>query len=344
MNCCSRIRNRLEFVCRQARISLHNVVLAETSGWYFILSQKGFLMLSQKQLFWREFWLLFGVAMVISLITWWLMHFPLEALTDLFPIQARPKSIWLTVLMYCGLQTIELAVFVSVGLWAAHRVGMGAPILESWLRNEHVDFRIRRYLTPVAVTAAVVAIGLDLLALPIFHPNRKQITAAVNELMNNAGNGKLPNLASMQNATRLTPISLTASWIARAVVGELHERLFMVSVFVVLGVLIFRQLTSPANKWFVWAGIFAVILLHLIESIYRDAIGTQTTQIFYSQFHLPRDPFWLVAIRSSLGTTLRDLGLGWVYVSFGIESAIVASFLAAVIANFLFRHVFIYLM
>src|SRR5579863_2340464 len=114
-------------------------------------------MLSQKQLFWREFWILFGVALVVSLPFWWFMHFPIDALTWLFPIASRPKSIWIIILTYCGQQTIDLAVFVSVGLWAAHRVGLGAPILERWLRNEPIDLRVHRYLTPVAATAALIA-------------------------------------------------------------------------------------------------------------------------------------------------------------------------------------------
>jgi hypothetical protein len=299
-------------------------------------------MLTQKQLFWREFWLLFGTAMVISVLFLWLMHFPLEALTGLFPIPARPRSIWLTILMKFGQSTIELAVFVSVGLWAAHRVGLGAPILERWLRNEYLDFRARRYLLPVAITATLVAIGSNLSALPIFHPNEKEIAAALSEFMKKAGNGQLPNFGDMQNAMRLTPISLTVSWIVRAIVGELDARLFMVSVFVLLLVLIARQPSATPNSWFTWTGIFGVVLFHLVENVYQDVIGTHATQFFYAQLHLPRDPFWLVAIRHSLGTALRDIGFGWIYVSFGIESVIVTSFLAAVMADLLLKFVFIH--
>ncbi|MGE3855596.1 MAG: CPBP family glutamic-type intramembrane protease [Dehalococcoidia bacterium] len=59
---------------------------------------------------------------------------------------------------------ILVSVAVIVGLWCARRVGLGAPILEGWLRGEPVGARLRSVL-PLAVglgaASAVLILALE---------------------------------------------------------------------------------------------------------------------------------------------------------------------------------------
>jgi hypothetical protein len=68
---------------------------------------------------------------------------------------------------------VEAAIAVGVGLWAAHSGGLGAPLLEGWLRRERVFPRLSSPLAPALTVGLFVGTISSLPGLPIFHPNRK---------------------------------------------------------------------------------------------------------------------------------------------------------------------------
>ena len=101
----------------------------------------------EKRLFWREFWLLWGAGVAISVIFAAMVRIPTTPLAIFLLLRNYSQKPLLL-----GMEAIEitvgLAIAVSCGLLAAHRVGLGAPILETWLRGEAIKSQVRQVLVP----------------------------------------------------------------------------------------------------------------------------------------------------------------------------------------------------
>jgi hypothetical protein len=71
--------------------------------------------------------------------------------------------------------TVELAIAVSCGLLAAHRIGLGAPIVERWLCGESIRPQVRPMLVPSLVVGILLAVISMLPNLSVFYPNRESL-------------------------------------------------------------------------------------------------------------------------------------------------------------------------
>jgi hypothetical protein len=93
--------------------------------------------MTEKRLFWRQFSLLWGAGVILGAIFAALVRIPTTPLATLLLLRNHSQK-----LLLLGVEAIEvivgLAIAVSCGLFAAHRVGLGAPILEKWLRGEKI--------------------------------------------------------------------------------------------------------------------------------------------------------------------------------------------------------------
>ncbi len=123
----------------------------------------------QRRLFWYEFLLLWGIAVVGTTSELLLTHFPGKFFAPQLYVSLHKESSSAVLIALTAQIGIQLAVATGVGLWAAHRLGLGAPVLEVWLQRTPTVQFLRRLI--------LLAVVSNLPDLSVFHPNRSQRTA-----------------------------------------------------------------------------------------------------------------------------------------------------------------------
>jgi hypothetical protein len=232
-----------------------------------------------------------------------------------------------------------MAVCVGVGLIVAHKLGLGAPILEAWLRREPVRPRLLAALLPIAF-AVVVIVGASMVSrASLFAPKRTQSSADALALANS------PQMNEAFEALNRLGLGSSGSfsWIAAevmklegAVTGELQGRLFEVSVLVLLLQICGRRKLYGRNHLF-WIAVLIVAVFRTAENIVLVHQNTVLVMGVVRDFGLPYaiPSIWSGALRTSMRVVPAGLALGLLYVYAGIEASILASFCAAVISPLL---------
>src|SRR5207302_10594304 len=126
----------------------------------------------QKRLFWREFWLLWSAGAITGAIFAALVWTPTTPVAAVLLLRGHSQKSLLVGTEAIEI-TVELAIAVSCGLLAAHRIGLGAPILEKWLCGEPIKSQVRPLLVPCLVVGVLFAVISMLPNLSVFHPNRQ---------------------------------------------------------------------------------------------------------------------------------------------------------------------------
>ncbi len=81
-----------------------------------------------------------------------------------------------------GSSAVQISLIVAIGLFFAHRVGLGAPILEQWLNHERVEGQLRAILLPavgLGVSGAAAVLALDRL---VFVPLLPGFTSVISQV------------------------------------------------------------------------------------------------------------------------------------------------------------------
>lgn len=288
----------------------------------------------EKRLFWREFWLLWGAAVVTGVVFAGLVRIPTTPFAAFLLLKGHTQKALLL-----GTEAIEipfeLAIAVSCGLLAAHRIGLGAPVVEKWLRGEPIKSQLR----PVLVSSLVVGILLAVISmvpnLSVFHPNRQIAHQEAERIAESPAGATASEKLGRFSGERLTLTSLTISYLSNAIRGELISRLFLLSGIALLLAKIKGTPSGSASNGILFWAVFAVAAISTISYLAWQA---QTSQMIYSSLGVPNivhDPFSLVVARALLRTVPGAVGLGWLYVRRGIESAILGAFVASVVAHVL---------
>jgi hypothetical protein len=133
----------------------------------------------ERRLFWREFWLLWSAGAITSAIFAALVRNPTTPLAATLLLRGHSQKPLLVGTEAIEI-TVELAIAVSCGLLAAHRIALGAPIVEKWLCGEPIKSQVRQILVPSVVVGILLAAISLLPSLsvfpvfrPVFHPNRE---------------------------------------------------------------------------------------------------------------------------------------------------------------------------
>jgi hypothetical protein len=288
-----------------------------------------------KRLFWREFWLLWGVGAITGGTFAVLVRIPITPLATILFLRGYSKRPPLL-----GMEAVEitvwLAITVSGGLLAAHRVGLGAPLLEAWLRGGTIKSQLRSMLVPSLLVGVLIAAVSMLPNLSVFHPNRHLAHQEADRLSQSPEGPKLAEkLGRFTDDRPLTLTSLTVSYLSAAISGEVMWRLFLVSTIA----LIFARITgSPPGTASVRVLLSAVLTVAAIGVVASITSQAATTKMIYSSLGVIKavnDPFWVIITRALLRTVPAAVGFGWLYVRRGIESAILSAFLASVIGYLL---------
>jgi hypothetical protein len=291
--------------------------------------------MTEKRLFWREFWVLWGTGVIIGATFAAIVRMPTTPLAMLLLLRNHSQKPLLL-----GMEAIEitvgLAIAVSCGLLAAHRVGLGAPILEKWLRGEAIQSQMRSLLAPSLLVGILVAAISLLPNLSVFHPNRQLALREAERISESPDRAKLADkLERFTDGRPLTLTSLTVSYLNAAIRGELIARLFLLSIIALIFTKVMRSPSGTVSNRALFSAVLSVAVIGAVDSI---AWQGATTKMIYSSLGLIKtvhDSFWLVAARALLRTVPGAVGFGWLYVRRGVESAILSAFVASVVAHLL---------
>jgi hypothetical protein len=296
---------------------------------------KAFNTIMEKRLFWREFCILWGAGVVIGAIYAALVRLPTTPLAMLLLLtnhSQRPLLMGVEMIEI----TVELAIAVSCGLLAGHRLGLGAPILEKWFLGETIRSQLQLVLVPSLLVGILIAPISLLPNLSVFHPKRQLAHHEAERISESVDPAKLSAAVEQFSGRPLTFTSLTVLYLNDAIRGGLISRLFLLST---IALLLTKIIGSPSGTVSNRVLLSAALSVAAIGAIAYVAWQGFTTNMFYSRLGVTRtvhDSFWLVLARALLGTVPGAVGFGWLYVRRGIESAIFSAFVASVVSHFLF--------
>lgn len=241
---------------------------------------------------WRLFWLLLiaaiaGVGAAVPLI--------LEVFQPLITKSSQPLPFPLPIIIALGIaqNLILLSVAIGVGLFAARKLGLGAPLLQAWVYGQQPRQSVRGSLgfgALVGIAVGVVVLVPLLIAAP-----------------------HLPGLP-------LVSAGRAALW-KRVIVGlyggideEILARLFLLSLFAWLGTRVFQKNKPGLSARVFWmANIIAAILFGLGHLPSASLVMHITPAV--------------VAIALILNG-IPALSFGYLYWRRGLESAMIAHFCA----------------
>jgi len=291
-----------------------------------------------KKLFWREFWILWGLSVVSGTILIWQAHIP----STYFAMRLLLAGHTWGPLMFAVevLQTVlVLTIAVSVGLAAAHALGLGAPILENLLSRQPVASHLRAMVVPVLLVGAAVGAVQSTAALPILHPNRNVSREFAVKITSQ------PLSPQLQEKIRQTSSSVTlwseaVSYVCGPLSGELIGRLFTVSGVAWLLAKAMRDPSRPPGR----AVLFWAIAIATAIGSALDILGTAETnrqlQAYLSDVlpNMPTDSAWSLVVRHLFGSIPAGVGFGWLYIRYGLEAAVLGVFVAGFVGHGLFLH------
>jgi hypothetical protein len=293
----------------------------------------------QKSFFWREFLYLWIAGASLIALSISLVAFPTAGLARQLFIPLHTQSAALVIIALILQDSIQLAIAVGVGLVAAHQVGLGAPILEAWLRKTPIHTHLRAPAIPIALTALLFVACAALANSSLFHPHRTQDIATANEILDSPAAEKvareIDKLGLVGNKP-ITNFSMAVSDLGLAVDVELDARLFGVSVIVLLMGQIFGKPETDARWRYFFFAVLIVAVIRTAETLLIERENTLLFLSIFQSFGLPHriDPSWLIVARTGVRVFPTAFALGLLYVRYGIESSIEASFCATVASHF----------
>lgn len=203
------------------------------------------------------------------------------------------------VLLDRGINLLLVAALGAAGLLLASRIGLGLPFIEGWMNREPVWNRLPG-VVGVSIMAGILSAGL-LMGLSIaIAPLMKHTTEI---------------LAERYSATEIVPPAWQGflAAISAGITEETLFRLFGLTLLAWLGSLLFRSPTGRPAPGLLWtANILFAILFGLAHLPLVIQIG------------MPLDA--VIVIRTILLNGVAGVVFGWLYWSFGLESAILAHF------------------
>ena len=306
----------------------------------FILGAQAPHSLMDKKLFWREFWILWGLGVIADATAAFISKLPVTVLTNYLFIEGYDRhQPW-----FVGLEAaeivFEMAIAVGVGLLAARAVGLGAPLLEAWLRGERSYPSLSSLLVPTLLVGVAVGALVEARNLPVLHPNREASRRELQAFVNSPDSAKAMAALTRFTGARTTPASETLYDVAGAISAAPY-RLFWISGFAWIFVRIRRAGPGEPSRGILCVAILATAAIGAVFyfaslSAYHDA-----TKWVLAGLSLPRDPSWAVTARNLLNILPWSIGLGWLYTRKGLECTVVASLVAQATEHLLLVYVIV---
>jgi len=258
----------------------------------------------------------------------------------LVPLPGPPLTSYLFLRQTLG-GALELAVAVGLGLLAARRIGLGAPLVESLLRAEPMSGRLRAILAPslvIGVAVAIVRLGRN---VPPFHPHRDAALREAQRLSESPAVAKA--LEALGTPHPLTTLSLTVGFIYSAINAELLWRLGLLSLLAWLFGKLARSPARARAAGLLWGSNVAVALTAWLYYVTSQWMHREAFLHSLGGLQFPLEPFWLMASRALVVTVPADLAFGWLYFRRGLESAMLGHLTAQLVEHILIVLVVVHL-
>jgi Type II CAAX prenyl endopeptidase Rce1-like len=201
---------------------------------------------------------------------------------------------------------LPVAVLGGIGLVLGNRIGLGMPFVEGWVKREPISYRFRS----IVAIAWIIAVSLNLLSLflhnVVFDP-------PLNAMLEKLG-------IVISEPAQTPPLYRFLAALSAGITEETMFRLFGLSLLAWLGGCLFHDPEERPNSSVFWT---ANVLFALV----------------FGAMHLPAEaaiglPINALVITSTL--VLNGIGgliFGWLFWSFGLESAILTHILADILRH-----------
>ena len=195
-------------------------------------------------------------------------------------------------------------------------------------------------LVPCLLVAMIVALVSIAPNFSVFHPNRESAHREVERISQSpAGSNAAHKLERLSDGP-MTLGTLTISYLSGAIQGELFWRLFLLSSITFI---VTKMTKGTASSRVLILAVFGVATIAALSDVAWRAANTKMIFSYLGMENPLHDPFWAVVSRTLLRTFPGNVGFGWLYIRFGIESAILSAFVTSVISYTLIRLVVVHL-
>ena len=194
----------------------------------------------------------------------------------------------------------------GIGLALANRIGLGMPFVEAWARGEPVTYRFRN----IVAIAWIAAVGLNLLSLflhtMVFDP-------PLNAMLEKLG-------IVISDSAQTPPVYGFLAALSAGITEETFFRLFGLSLLAWLGGLLVHESDRRPKPIVFWtANVLFALAFGAAHLSAQAAIG------------LPMN--FLVVISTLVLNGIGGLVFGWLFWTFGLESAMLAHILADILRH-----------
>lgn len=242
---------------------------------------------------WKLFWILLSASIFATIAV---LPYILS-LKGLLPAEL-PFPLSVVILFQVIQAAIFFAIMIFVGLFLGKKVGLGAPIIEDWLKGESVKNKLNSILKLSCVLGIIVGILLFILDRFVFAIFVESIGA----------------------------LQAVPSWWRRMLacfyggIGEeMAMRLFLVTLFVWISYKVRRTKDNTPTNVGVWLSIIIVSIIFGLGHLPMTAGLMKITPI--------------VVARAVILNGIAGIVFGWLYWKKGLESAMISHFSTDVILH-----------
>jgi hypothetical protein len=256
---------------------------------------KKILLATKRRWNWRVFFVLVGLIIPATFAIWPYISY-----------QQNISVEWDLLVIDRLINILLFSVVGGIGLMLGDRIGLGLPLVEAWAKHEPHSCRFRNIVAIAWITAIALVLLSVFLHTVVFDPPLRAMLAR----MGIAGS----------EAASIPPLYGFLAAISAGITEEIEFRLFGLSLLAWLVGLLFHDPDGRPKPLVFWT---ANILL---------AMGFGTAHLpAQAAVGLPLTPLVITATLVLNG--IGGLAFGWLFWSFGLESAILAHFFADVIRH-----------
>ena len=233
----------------------------------------------------------------------------IPAMFAIWPYTSHQQNIsvgWDLLVIDRLINILLFSVLGGIGLLLANRIGLGMPFVEGWTKREPMPYRFRD-IVAIALIAAVILVLLSMfLHAVVFDP-------PVNAMLEKMG-------IVIPEAASVPPLYGFLAAISAGITEEIEFRLFGLSLLAWLGGLLFRDSDGRPKLGVFWtANILFALAFGAAHLSAEAAMG------------IPLTP--LVVTATLVLNGMGGLVFGWLFWTFGLESAMLAHILADILRH-----------
>ena len=244
---------------------------------------------------WKVFFVLVGLLVPASFAIW--------------PYTLHQRNIspgWELLLLDSLINILLFSVLGAIGLLLANRIGLGMPLVEAWTKHEPAPYRFRNIAAIAWITAVVLVLLSVFLHMLIFDP-------PLHAMLEKMG-------VAIPKAAETPPLYGFLAAISAGIMEEIEYRLFGLCLLAWLGGLLFHDSDGRPKPIVFWtANILIALGFSAAHLPAQAAIG------------LPLNP--LVITSTFVLNSIGGLTFGWLFLTFGLGSAILAHILADILRH-----------